>query len=323
MQAGHKPAELIECATKMLQLELQTGYDLPGLFELYEEEQKELTQIQRTIQDLQKKEKDVRRTMDEALDELNLTSETLNEYQRVRNELADMGVNVNDTKLLAKMLENSKELGFDQNKIIDLISQAESLTTRIAQTEKNLEELTRQEKTLKDHNSKLLAETGELSEKKAEIESSINTIKEQGIKSIGEIRDFAVTNMTTVSNTQAYVLKKYRDEINKASADIVKEREQSLLTIASIKKAYEASIDEVRDKAAKVGQEIGDLEALAPTLNFLNRAEGRPEEVYTLMLLLCRQFETWLHRHYASDILIETCLRSLVDRINEQMRGIG
>ena len=320
VEAGHTPTKLVEYAAKLSSLESETGLDYPSLLRSYEERSRVLNNLEGSIQKLRAEEANAWKKRDEALFDLNFTLETLNEYTQVRKALLGYGVEIRNIKRLSTMMKSAKELGFDPERIRRYITEMESLSSRCSQVEERLKSLESEEEATNLRHLKLLAEIKTLSEQKAGLDASIRTLTEQGIKNLEEIRDASVKNMKKTSSEESAILKQFTTELHEILAKATKECDERLQSFHSTMESLEDHIREIRDRAAKVGEAVGNLAALAPTLKLLERAEGEPHEVYPAMHFLCQRFIKWLRMQQGYNFFLESYLESFIKQIEVVMR---
>jgi len=279
------------------------------------------------------------RTQMNLLDEWELKTQTFREAVAVTTHFFTGGYNTENLKSLKAgldLLSVKGEPKLSLRRLVTGLQKAKSLTglnNQIQEKGKELETL----------NTNISKAKGELNAYQSIVLKTLNEAKAQAIKEIKntskdtiseakKIRKTAVKNMDTISSShisklkqfsdkEAEIFKQYSNQLNNVLKNVKENRDEVFKNIKLMVKATENSIKEIRDRAATTGEMVKKLETLAPTLRFIEKAEGEPSKVLYTMHLICNRFKTWIGKPpNIKYINISVSLDSLIYRIDSEMK---
>lgn len=315
---GYEPEQIVEYSIRLFDLYSRMGMDYEQIIKKYETTEQELTELQEQIKllDVQSEKYKVEsdktyREMNEALRQKKLEVETLNEYLRVKGELSSLGQNIEDTPKFGNMLRNSREQGYDPNKIVESISEIESLYKRIEDLEIEVANLEKGKTNLEN-------KIGELNRTKLETEDSIKSIRENAIINIRQTSQEANKLLAQLRDEVQTDLKKAKSDVetsvenleNSIESEIARMNQNAKDRISEVQsKANESlgklsqTLDKVNpaieklSKAEEVGEQIGKLETLSPLFKLLFEAKGAKHEILPITRIILDKFRAWLGRY--------------------------
>ena len=317
---GVKPGDLVKYSLELFNLEKEKNLDYNSLIKSIDERRKELDTLNIRIKNINKETKTAENKLKQALSELNITLETLNEYNTVRNTLTTYGIDMIETHRLANMMKNSKELGYNPTRIIIHITKNESLSEHQTKLQQVIDNLKEKEHSLRQQHEKLSAEIHTLTNQKEALKASINTLTEKSLNQIKQIWDTAQEKLEKISKEETKIITQHLSETKKTLAFVKKERDKSFVHINAMVEETETSIKVIRDLASETGREIGKLEAISPILHLIEGSEGQPHEIYSAMTIISQQFKSWLNKNTTDSYLFRMSLDSLINDLNSAMR---
>jgi hypothetical protein len=139
---GYKPEDVVQAATKLVELEIQSGNPYPEAIEQLEllcakihkqklQNKKYKEQNSRLIREIE--ENKLKRN--ETLKQANIAPEEIAEYHTVKEALHSYGVKMKDTKNLCNYLDNMKETGFNPHFFVSFTKKQGSIKKTLASTE--------------------------------------------------------------------------------------------------------------------------------------------------------------------------------------------
>ena len=317
---GVKPGDLVKYSLELFNLEKEKNLDYNSLIKSIDERRKELDTLNIRIKNINKETKTAENKLKQALSELNITLETLNEYNTVRNTLTTYGIDMIETHRLANMMKNSKELGYNPTRILHHITKNESLSEHQTKLQQVIDNLKEKEHSLRQQHEKLSAEIHTLTNQKEALKASINTLTEKSLNQIKQIWDTAQEKLEKISKEETKIITQHLSETKKTLAFVKKERDKSFVHINAMVEETETSIKVIRDLASETGREIGKLEAISPILHLIEGSEGQPHEIYSAMTIISQQFKSWLNKNTTDSYLFRMSLDSLINDLNSAMR---
>lgn len=317
---GVKPGDLVKYSLELYNLEKEKNLDYNSLIKSISERRKELDILNIRIKNINKETKTAENKLKQALSKLNITLETLNEYNTVRNTLTTYGIDIIETPRLANMMKNSKELGYNPTRILHHITKNESLSEHQTKLQQVIDNLKEKEQTLRQQHGKLSVEIHTLTNQKEALKASINTLTENSLNQIEQFWDTTQEKIEKISKEETEIITQHLSETKKTLAFVKKERDKSFIHINAMVEETETSIKEIRDLASETGREIGKLEAISPILHLIEGSEGQPHEIYSAMTIISQQFKSWLNKNTTDSYLIRFSLDSFINDLNSAMK---
>jgi chromosome segregation ATPase len=225
-----------------------------------------------------------------------------------------------ETKRLANMMKNSKELGYNPTRIFHHITKNESLSEHQTKLQQVIDNLKEKEQTLRQQHGKLSAEIHTLTNQKEALKASINTLTENSLNQIEQNWETAQEKLEKISKEETDIITQHLSETKKTLAFVKKERDKSFVHINAMVKETETSIKEIRDLASETGREMGKLEVISPMIHLIEGSGGQPHEIYFAMTIISQQFKSWLNKNTNDSHHFRFSLDALIRDLNSVMR---
>lgn len=290
----YNPSDLAVAAARMLSLERQHRLDYNSLLHDYQGKLGEVNNLTDNINKLRMEEKEAWRRRDHVFDVYKVTVEELEEYVKVRKELTGYGVEVSETGRLSSMMRNAKAVGFKSERILNFITNAETLSQQGKQLNDGIDQLMRDKDKVERSLSRLTAEVKELERQRESLKGYIDVIKQEGIEGVKKVKEEALRNIEKFIEEESKALDQQIASTNEVCRTVSKMVIDSQDQISRYIDSTLTSIKRITERAGRTGEAVMRLESLKPTLNFIEKGEGDPRQVLRTMHLMCSKFKDWL-----------------------------
>jgi len=272
------PRELVQAAQHLLQLEKQVGKTYPTILQEYEQLSKEANGLKQEIQNLKYE-------YAKLLEEKKVKIQQVEEYIKIREQLASYGFNIQDLEKTASILQNLKENNYDASKIIALLTKIDSLKGEEQQLNSKLEEQRRRLQELEDRlsqinselkkNENLLNELNELKQLKLDIQK-LSTL-------INKIKRIAASHNI---DPERAVSKLFEDIENKY--DEMLGFEKRISSLKEEVRKLDSEIQEYQEKVDKVKTEYAQLTEALRTIQALRKQGVQPSDIVAWEKILAK-----------------------------------
>ena len=308
IEHGYDPEQVVDYAIRLSNLQTRIGVDYEQIIQDYESKKEELTRLEEQIRKLNIECSEAIERRDRALEDENVTVETLKEYTLVKSQLVTIGLDVGDFHKLCRTLSNAKEQGYNLRWIIESLSKIESLSAKIKNLETEISSLERRKEDLDN-------EVRELEKIKMRTEESINTISNKVIPQLIQISKEVNQLLLNLKGEIESGIKELKKNVEESVSGIRSLATESLEKVGAAMEKLNPALERL-SKAEELGEQIGKLEAIAPLLTLIGESKGTQYEVLPVIRITLDAFRTWVKTNYPNSSIEEQLskLISLLDR---------
>jgi chromosome segregation ATPase len=154
-EAGYKPETVLQAATKIIELETQSGKHYPEAIQDFEmmnaktrKKQQQNKKLEERTSQLQDEIKGNEERLEQTYKAANEAPEEIRRFRELRTELNQRNVNLSNVETRRKLLDNIEENGGDAKRIVTLVKEVGSLKRAHASLKREIEKMTNDLKNL-------------------------------------------------------------------------------------------------------------------------------------------------------------------------------
>jgi chromosome segregation ATPase len=309
---------ILEVFERLLKLEAETNLPFEEIVTNLEKTEAELEErtstknaLNEEIKNLKIETQKAREERDRTLKERDVTLQSLNQFEGLKRQLGEVGLDINDAEKLDLIFQNAREAGYELRVLVASISEVRTLTHRRDELTQEIASLDSKIKAAQKKLATTSSRLETLEKKQAEIEGSIKALADSGTK---QIEKASQDSIATIKTTLDEVGKTTIDAMGKARTEGL---ENLKATISETKKA----IDEIVTKTAQINEEIAKVEALRPLLKLAAGEGGDVDETIPAMLILLRRLKDWQNGKYSLDISLGSYISNLIESLERSLVG--
>jgi DNA repair exonuclease SbcCD ATPase subunit len=289
--------DLTKYSVMLFELSRSSDISLDKLEEHYSSLIQKNNEIKNSITSYEKKQKEVKTKLDDAISHESTTIQLLKDYSTTKKKLAEFSIDVGDLDSLVSMLQESSRLDFDPHKVIEYIKKAESLETQLSTLDENINTQTSKLAQKQNELSRIQSDIDELKLQKSQLTAQNDSLQEQIIFSkdttLSAINSIKESSVSSISDSVANASK----SINSASVtsenslnDMIKKTDETLTQITA---NYDSKLTKITDAST----EIGKMQAIKPLYDMITESKGESIPVFINLLSLFDSLVIWQQTH--------------------------
>ncbi len=171
--------DLTKYSVMLFELSKSSNISLDKLEEHYSSLIQKNKEIQNSITSYEKKQKESKEKLDDAISHESTTIQLLEDYSATKKRLAEFSIDIGDLNSLVSMLQESSRLDFDPHKVIQYIKKSESLETQLSTLDENITVQTSKLAQKQNELSRIQGDIDELKLQKSQLTAQNKSLQEQ------------------------------------------------------------------------------------------------------------------------------------------------
>ena len=287
------PEDLTKNSVMLFELSKSSDISLDKLENHYSSLIQKNKEIQNSITLFEKKQKESKEKLDDAISHESTTIQLLGDYSTTKKRLGEFNIEIGDLDSLVSMLQESSKLDFDPHKIIEYIKKSESLETQLSTLDENITAQTSKLTQKQNELSRIQGDIDELKLQKSQLSAQNNSLQEQiifsketALSAINSIKESSVSSISASAENAS-------DAIGSASAtsenslnEMIKKTDEKLTQIT-------ANYDSKLAKIADASTEIGKMQAIKPLYYMITESKGESIPFFISLLSLFDSLMIW------------------------------
>jgi chromosome segregation ATPase len=250
-------------------------------------------EIQNSIVSSEKKQKESKVKLDDAISNESTTIQLLEDYSATKKRLAEFSIEIGDLDSLVSMLQESSRLDFDPHKIIEYIKKSESLETQLSTLDENITAQTSKLVQKQNELSRIQSDIDELKLQKSQLTAQNKSLQEQitfsketTLSTINSIKESSISSISDSTTNASKSIKSASVTSENSLNDMIKKTDETLTQIAA---NYDSKLAKITDAST----EIGKMQAIKPLYDMITESKGESIPVYISLLSLLNSLVIW------------------------------
>ena len=287
------PDDLTKYSVMLFELSQLSDIPLEKLGSHYSSLIQKNKEIQNSITLFEKKQKESKEKLDDALSHESTTIQLLNDYSSTKKRLGEFSIGIGDLDSLVSMLQESSKLDFDTRKIIECVKKSESLETQLSTLDENITVQTGKLEQKQNELSRIQGDIDELKLQKSQLTAQNNSLQEQIIFSkettlsvINSIKELGVSSISASAENASDAIKSASDMSENSLNDMIKKTDETLVQITA---SYDSKLAKITDAST----EIGKMQAIKPLYDMVTKSKGESIPFFISLLSLFDSLMIW------------------------------
>jgi DNA repair exonuclease SbcCD ATPase subunit len=287
------PDNLAKYSAMLFELSESSGISLDRLENHYSSLIQKNKEIQNSIALFEKKQKESKEKLDDAISHESATIQLLGDYSATKKRLCEFSIDIGDLNSLVSMLQESSKLDFDPHKMIQYIKKSESLETQLSTLDENITTQTSKLEQKQNELSRIQGDIDELKLQKSQLTAQNNSLQEQIIFSkdttlsaINSIKESCVSSISDSVENASDAIKSASDMSENSLNDMIKKTDEKLTQITA---SYDSKLAKITDAST----EIGKMQTIKPLYDMIAESKGESIPVYISLLSLLNSLVIW------------------------------
>ena len=288
----------------------------------------------------------MRKDLEEAARDRNLTVVQVKELSKYREFLEKIGLSISELPKAANVFVQASSLGYDPKKILDYLAREGDFEKRISSRKT---ELNRLENLIHDTEAQLKVVSGDLESltlkynRYKTLVDIIEDIRKNGINPLDivswneilklagvPIQEFS-RNLQKAGGILNYIreIQSKLDQLERKGAvlesqcnNLSTQKMKLLKEIAEIQETKFKEWNEILANVSKASEELGRMGFMKPLSDLMHELKGKPVEVYLSMVFLLERLDQWMEI-VNTRLTVRSCVKSLIDELRRQVNVIN
>ena len=287
------PEDLTKYSVMLFELSKSSNISLDKLENHYSLLIQKNKEIQNSIVSSEKKQKESKVKLDDAISNESTTIQLLEDYSATKKRLAEFSIEIGDLDSLVSMLQESSRLDFDPHKIIEYIKKSESLETQLSTLDENITAQTSKLVQKQNELSRIQSDIDELKLQKSQLTAQNKSLQEQitfsketTLSTINSIKESSISSISDSTTNASKSIKSASVTSENSLNDMIKKTDETLTQIAA---NYDSKLAKITDAST----EIGKMQAIKPLYDMITESKGESIPVYISLLSLLNSLVIW------------------------------
>ncbi len=292
------PDDLTKYSVMLFELSQLSDIPLEKLGSHYSSLIQKNKEIQNSITSFEKKQKESKEKLDDAISHESTTIQLLEDYSTTKKRLVEFSIDVGDLDSLVSMLKESSRLDFDPHKIIEYIKKEESLETQLFTLDENITTQTSKLTQKQNELSRIQSNIDELKLQKSQLTAQNKSLQEQiifsketTISAINSIKESSVSSISDSAANASDAIKSASDTSENSLNNMIKKTDETLTQITA---NYDSKLAKITDAST----EIGKMQAIKPLYDMITESKGESISVFISLLSLLESLLIWQKTHH-------------------------
>ena len=287
------PEDLTKYSVMLFELSKSSNISLDKLENHYSLLIQKNKEIQNSIVSSEKKQKESKVKLDDAISNESTTIQLLEDYSATKKRLAEFSIEIGDLDSLVSMLQESSRLDFDPHKIIEYIKKSESLETQLSTLDENITAQTSKLVQKQNELSRIQSDIDELKLQKSQLTAQNKSLQEQitfsketTLSTINSIKESSISSISDSTTNASKSIKSASVTSENSLNDMIKKTDE---TLTQITVNYDSKLAKITDAST----EIGKMQAIKPLYDMITESKGESIPVYISLLSLLNSLVIW------------------------------
>ena len=287
------PEDLTKYSVMLFELSKSSDIPLDKLKNHYSSLIQKNKEIQNSIALFEKKQKESKEKLVDALSHESTTIQLLGDYSTTKKRLGEFSIEVGDLDSLVSMLQESSKLDFDPHKIIECVKKSESLETQLSTLDENITTQTSKLAQKQNELSRIQGDIDELKLQKSQLTAQTKSLQEQIIFSkdttlstINSIKESSVSSISASATNASDTIKSASDMSENSLNDMIKKTDEKLTQITA---NYDLKLAKITDAST----EIGKMQIIQPLYDMVTESKGESIPFFISLLSLLKSLVIW------------------------------
>ena len=291
------PEDLTKYSVMLFELSKSSNISLDKLENHYSLLIQKNKEIQNSIVSSEKKQKESKVKLDDAISNESTTIQLLEDYSATKKRLAEFSIEIGDLDSLVSMLQESSRLDFDPHKIIEYIKKSESLETQLSTLDENITAQTSKLVQKQNELSRIQSDIDELKLQKSQLTAQNKSLQEQitfsketTLSTINSIKESSISSISDSTTNASKSIKSASVTSENSLNDMIKKTDETLTQITA---NYDSKLTKITDAST----EIGKMQAIKPLYDMITESKGESIPVFINLLSLFDSLVIWQQTH--------------------------